>query len=290
MRDKDWEIIQVLYEKKSITQAAEALFITQSALTKRLSAIEDELGTEIVKRSSQGIIFTENGKYLFQKAIAHQKFMEEVRAYLSESKKTRELLRIGVPNSFARLHMARLLKKYRDQYDQLQIQTLSYSSDIILQHLTNGTVDMGIICGDYPFPGHRSQLLDEGLFIAAPQSMQPEELPVFPLIETYYNPVVKQLIDQWWKQQFGNVPRPSQRVPYPDIALEMVESGLGICFLFGTSWRIDETKIQKIPAFDRQGNPISRRVWLMWPENHYQSEEFTELIEFIQTYFRISCP
>lgn len=42
MKDIDWRILVTLYEKRSITKAAEALYMTQPALTKRVKAIEDE--------------------------------------------------------------------------------------------------------------------------------------------------------------------------------------------------------------------------------------------------------
>ena len=55
MRELDWLILRKLYEKRSISKAAEDLYVTQSALTKRVKAIEQEWGIEVVKRSNQGV-------------------------------------------------------------------------------------------------------------------------------------------------------------------------------------------------------------------------------------------
>ena len=55
MKEIDWKILIVLYEKKSMTKAAEALFMTQSALTKRVRSIENEWNEEVVHRTSQGV-------------------------------------------------------------------------------------------------------------------------------------------------------------------------------------------------------------------------------------------
>ena len=68
MRELDWLILRKLYEKRSISKAAEDLYVTQSALTKRVKAIEQEWGIEVVKRSNQGVTFTEDGRYLVKKA------------------------------------------------------------------------------------------------------------------------------------------------------------------------------------------------------------------------------
>lgn len=46
-------ILNVLYEKRSMTQAAEALYMTQPALTKRIKSIESEWGIEVVKEAAE---------------------------------------------------------------------------------------------------------------------------------------------------------------------------------------------------------------------------------------------
>ena len=40
---------------------------------------------------------------------------------------------------------------------------------MIIQQLTDGSVDMGIICGDYPFLGEKVCLFEEELYIVAPK-------------------------------------------------------------------------------------------------------------------------
>ena len=104
MKDIDWKILMVLYEKRSMTKAAEVLYTTQSALTKRIKAMETEWNIEIVRRSSQGVTFTEDGHYLVKKASIMLDFMKEIEEHFAEKKASREFLRLGVPNSFARLH------------------------------------------------------------------------------------------------------------------------------------------------------------------------------------------
>lgn len=83
MKDIDWKILAVLAEKRSITKAADSLYMTQSALTKRLKSIESEWNVEIVKRSSQGVTFTEEGRYLVKKANIILDFLQEIRDHLA---------------------------------------------------------------------------------------------------------------------------------------------------------------------------------------------------------------
>ena len=51
MKELDWKILIVLYEKRSISKTAEALYLTQSAVTKRLKNIETEWGINVDRKS-----------------------------------------------------------------------------------------------------------------------------------------------------------------------------------------------------------------------------------------------
>ena len=79
MKNIDWMILKMLYEKRSMTKAAEALYMTQPALTKRIKAIENEWDVEVVKRSSKGVIFTDEGRYLVKKVQYHAGFFKRDR-------------------------------------------------------------------------------------------------------------------------------------------------------------------------------------------------------------------
>lgn len=54
MNERDFEMLKVISEMNNITKAAEKLCITQSALSKRIKAFEDELGVQLFKRSRGG--------------------------------------------------------------------------------------------------------------------------------------------------------------------------------------------------------------------------------------------
>ena len=259
MKNIDWKILSVLYEKRSITKAASALFMTQSALTKRLQSIESEWNRQLVERTSRGVVFTDDGKYLVQKANIILDFLQEIEDHFADRPSKTESLKIGVPNSFAKRHLPKLLAAYQKSGSNLYIKTISNSSDVILKNLIDDTIDIGLVCGDFPYLGDQICLFNEELYIVAPKETTLDSLEHMPLIETFYNPMVRMIINQWWKGQFGSSPHEKQQVPYFDIAIEMAENGLGICFVFGNDWKIDETKLKLIPAYDQDGNPDLRR-------------------------------
>lgn len=285
MKDSDWRILVTLYEKRSMTKAAEALFLTQPALTKKVRAMEEEWGVEIVKRSSQGVTFTEEGLYLVKRAIVMLDFIKEIEDHFAAGRAVRELLKIGVPNSFARLHMPQLFKAYGEKYDHVQFKTVPDSSDRLVQQLTAGALDMSIICGDYPYLGEKVCLFEEQMYLIVPKDIAEQDIEYLPVIESYFNPIVKLTVDQWWKDHFGEVSHETHKVPYADIAIEMVGSGLGVTFVFGKDWKIDEQTMQRIPVYDRNGHPVSRKVWLMYADRCKQSMGMMEFIDLVKSYY-----
>lgn len=69
MDEKDFELLEVLDETRNITHAADKLYMTQSALSKRIKSMEQELGVEILLRSRQGIRFTPAGERCWSTAV-----------------------------------------------------------------------------------------------------------------------------------------------------------------------------------------------------------------------------
>lgn len=286
MKELDWKILIVLYEKRSITKTAETLFLTQSAVTKRLQNMENEWGIEVIRRSSQGVSFTEDGTYLAQKASIMLDFLREIREHYAQRSSRKDSLTIGIPNSFSRLYFPEVLSAYIQRFDRLDIQLIPNSSEVILQKLVDGSVDLGFVCGDYPYLGEKTLLMDEPLYLLAPVEMNLESLERQPLIQWKMNPLVEMILEQWWKTQYGTLPHSSYQVPFADIAIEMVEKGLGMTFLFGNKWRFDASFAQLIPLYDPQGNPVGRRVWMMLSDRCFQNPDIADFVGLVEAFFQ----
>ena len=78
MDEKDFELLEALDETRNITHAADKLYMTQSALSKRIKSMEQELGVEILLRSRQGIRFTPAGEKVLERSRAALRQMEQL--------------------------------------------------------------------------------------------------------------------------------------------------------------------------------------------------------------------
>ena len=68
MDTKDLRCFRLVYEERSINQAARHLFITPQGLSRIISRLESELHTCLFKRTSSGMIPTKTGDYFYEQS------------------------------------------------------------------------------------------------------------------------------------------------------------------------------------------------------------------------------
>src|ERR1700743_3161144 len=87
--DMDWDKLKGFHaaaEAGSFTHAGEQLGLSQSAVSRQVSALEQELSVSLFHRHARGLILTEQGDLLFR--TAHDVFMQlqAARAKLTDSR------------------------------------------------------------------------------------------------------------------------------------------------------------------------------------------------------------
>src|SRR6476620_890708 len=85
----DWDKLKVFHaaaEAGSFTHAGERLGLSQSAVSRQVSALESELSVSLFHRHARGLILTEQGELLYR--TAHEVFMklEAARTKLTDSR------------------------------------------------------------------------------------------------------------------------------------------------------------------------------------------------------------
>jgi len=84
----DWDKLRIFHaaaQAGSFTHAGEALNMSQSAVSRQVSALEQDLGVALFHRHARGLILTEQGEHLFRAANDVMLKLEAVRARLADS-------------------------------------------------------------------------------------------------------------------------------------------------------------------------------------------------------------
>jgi len=114
-------------EHGSFSEAARSLRLSRSAVSKYVIELEQELGVQLLNRTTRSASPTENGRVYYERALAILADLEEADLAVTRLQaEPRGLLRINAPMSFGTLHLAPALAEFMEKYPELQIQlTLS---------------------------------------------------------------------------------------------------------------------------------------------------------------------
>jgi DNA-binding transcriptional LysR family regulator len=111
----------------SFSGAGRALRLSRSAISKYVIELEQELGVQLLNRTTRSAVPTENGQAYYDRCVAILAELEEADLAVSRAQaEPRGLLRINAPMSFGTLRLGPALAEFLGRYPELQIQlTLS---------------------------------------------------------------------------------------------------------------------------------------------------------------------
>ncbi|WKA58526.1 LysR family transcriptional regulator [Planococcus shenhongbingii] len=283
MNERDWLILKVLYEKKNITKTAENLYISQPSLTKRIQQIEQEYGRTLVVRGTKGVQFTPEGEFLAKCADEMlERFYQIKDQVLNMGQEVSGTLRLGVSNYITRHKLPALLKLFGDQFPKVNYKVRTGWSRDIFNLAYNQEVHVGIVRGDYNWPGPKHLLFEENLCIFSKEKIGLHELPSMPRIEYETDNLLKTMIDNWWTGTFSQPPLLGMEVDKADTCKEMVLNGLGYGILPSVLIENHDT-LHQINLEDKSGNPLVRRTWLLYREEALRSKAANEFVQFVRT-------
>lgn len=149
-------------KQQSFTKAAEALYISQPALSKQMRRLEEELGFSLFNRASYGVELTEKGKGMVEELTPlFGRIHQTVKQYQSHKDK----IRFGSTPVLTSYY----LPKYYDKLARgnLHVTEIKDDSEDLLPLLEEGDIDAAIIQDTPSYKTLRSAYLFTDYFIAA---------------------------------------------------------------------------------------------------------------------------
>jgi len=266
MEDRDWLILETLHEHKNITKTAQALFISQPALTARLRNIEEEFGVKIVYRTSKGVHFTPQGEYLANASANVLFTLRKIKEHVADmNSHVSGTLRLGASSYFTVFSLPQLLKHFKLEYPHVEFKVTTAWSRDVFNRVHNQDIHIGFVSSDYGWQGKRYLLYEEPVCIVSASEIDIENLPKMPRINYQTDALIKAMIDKWWRDNFVQPPSISMDVDKLVTCREMVINGLGYAFM-PSNFVSNIDGLHKIILFDREGNPLLRRSWMLYHE------------------------
>ena len=276
--------------EKSMTKAAEALHVTQPAVTMQIKSLQNNLGIQLFRKNGSEHRLTEAGTVLFSYAERIFLIVGELENVLkTRGDLNRGSLTIGTTRGFARHIMPELLARFQDRFPTVRVSLKVGSSQDIADGLMAFKYDLGII-GRLPdltklevVPYNR----EEFCLVVSPQhrfarkkSVSLRDLKNEPIIiresGSGSRHAVLAMLDSY------DV-KPSVLVEAASVKFikEYIIKGLGIAFLYKPEVEL-EAKMGRLQPFDVEEGPILLQTDIVYPkeaELSPQARNFLRLIE-----------
>lgn len=167
-------------ENGSFSSAAQSLNITKSAVSKRITQLEDELGIRLLNRTTRKLSLTEAGQRYYQYVIqAYSLAQQGIDAVTELQGQPRGRLKLTAPMSFGVLHIAPLIAEFMTLYPEVDIdlQLEDKMVDLVQQGF-----DLGIRIGHLPLSNLVAKRLApcKSVLCASPDYLKHQGTPMRP--------------------------------------------------------------------------------------------------------------
>lgn len=171
---QEMEYVYRVYQEKSFTKAAEALYLTQPALSMAIRKVEDSLGMPIFDRSSRPlgltpageayIAYIRNTMYLEQEM---QQQMQDIREVNTGS------IRMGGSHYINAYILPQVLSGFAKEYPRVSVEIVESSSAVLSQMLANREVDITFNCNPkFMQDFERYPAFEDNILLAVPKSFK----------------------------------------------------------------------------------------------------------------------
>ena len=143
---RQFEMFQAIVDTGSFTRAGEKLCVSQSAISRQIKLLEEELGDQVFKRIHRKIYLTPTGEVLLHYT---RKIFNEIRLMTSEISDLTHLrrgyLRLAGGMSICTYLFPSLVKEYQQRYPNVELTIATGTNDEILRLLKTNQVDLALL-------------------------------------------------------------------------------------------------------------------------------------------------
>jgi DNA-binding transcriptional LysR family regulator len=269
-------------ESGSISGAAAALGISQSALTESLIALEGQLGAALMTRHSRGVALTRQGhKFLRHARLILSAVADARHAIDDHPGEVSGLLHLGVTSMVSGYILADLLARFRRVFPEIEVRVHEDERSYIEHLLVNGELDVALML----ISNLQDDLaLDTEAVVRSPCRLWlPPEHPFLQLdritaTDVASQPIIQLNIDEmpdalrhWWRST-GSTPHVGMKTSSVEAVRSLVATGAGVAVLPDIVYRPWSLEGDRIEARPVEGLTATINVGLAWRKGSPMAE------------------
>jgi len=284
-------VFVTVVEAGGFSPAAAILGISKSAVSKRITQLEEQLGVKLLHRTTRKLSLTEAGEHFYAHArIAHQAGVDAQDSVTQLQGEPQGRLRINAPMSFGRLHLAPLVPVFLKRYPKLSV-------DLVMEDKVSDLIgegfDIAIRAGDLPDSSLIARKLAplKSVLCAAPDYLSKHGIPNDPealkrhncMLFAYSNDA-KEWVFIKNQQRTSVEVRGNYQVNNSEALREAIVQGIGIGRLPSFVAGPDLKSGQLVQLFPEYMMP-QKTIYAVFPERQYMPAKVRAFIEFAVEYF-----
>lgn len=280
MDEKDLEILIDLSKTGNISRTAERLFTTQSAVTKRLQKLEDDLGAPLFVRSKKGLLAEPLLSQILPDVIGAAQAMDRVRSTVGSSGgEICGTLRLGITVNYARYRLPEVLDDFMRRFPKVDIHIRAGRSVNVYQDLMNGEVSFAIVRGEYVWRGSDMVISTDRHCLVRSRQHADTSLSSLTFIGRDSDTAYQAGLSAWFAEQGLHPSRSELIINDVETIINLVERGIG--------WSVlPEISLKRFtglaePVFFADGSPFVHRTHILCREDYLslpQAAAFAEVV------------
>lgn len=263
-------------------QAAEELYITSSALSKAIHALEDELGFPLLQKSGRKSQLTSYGKTFYQ-CVEHcsTQIEECIKKIYDELNVVSGHICVEGIYTMCAEYLPTQIRIFKTQHPNISVSMEYHTTSVILQHLLKGMIDMGF-CGNFDIDNtplysglERVLIRREDLIILLPQNhrlaarrqIDFSELSGETFVVHKHKSTGTGSIFTALCEKHGFSPTIGFEVPDDQSILGLVRNGLGIALIADSP----SLKAEGTVSLPLRGEKPVREQYVVWKKGYFLS-------------------
>jgi DNA-binding transcriptional LysR family regulator len=300
MADRRLQVFHAVAKHLSFTKAAEALFMTQPAVTFQIRQLEEHFNTRLFDRAHGRIALTPAGQVALEYAEKILGMSAELDTRLKEmSGQVTGPLLIGASTTIAEFLLPQVLGEFKSRYPGVVPRLFVANSEAVQSRIAERTLDLGFIEGESHLPSLVTDVVcdDELQVICAPahplaklKSVPPRSLAEHAYISREPGSGTREVIDHYL-QKAGVAPDSLQVVMElgsPEALKGLVATGLGFAIM-SRATVTKETRLAQLVAIPLAPR-LTRHLAVVYPKERFHSRLVNGFVQFAKERFAASQP
>lgn len=273
----------------SLSAAAEALYITQPAVTKQIQQLQASYGVKLLNRFGKKMVLTDAGDALYSfadKIFQIESQAEENLRDFQQRKSGR--LRVHASESFGGYYLPFIINLFRKKYPKIHISVNIFVNQQIIENTVKLENDLGFISSPLE---HKKlvvqEVLEDRLILIVPPShpfarkkvLNPRKLEGQSIVMHEKGSASREIVDEFIQKNNLSV-SVTLELSNNEAIKRAVEQGLGLSLISEHVVR-EELKEKKLKAIHLADPTLKRKFYLIYHKDKYLSQSFQMFVQMV---------